>query len=72
LTTITLVNDPVAILREARTRLGPIETAHAFGWLPVERLVDLYPERFRCKRFVQERDPRLEDPVVDDRFVRVP
>ena len=40
--------------------------------LPVEDLTELPTERLRREWFVQERDPRIEDAVVDDGLVRVP
>jgi hypothetical protein len=40
--------------------------------LRVEHLTDLLSERFRGKRFLQERDPRFEDPVLDDGFLGIP
>jgi hypothetical protein len=48
--------------------LGNVKVAD----LSVEHIADFPSECFRGERFVKERDPRLEDSVLDDGFVRVP
>ena len=40
--------------------------------LPLELFADFRSERFRGERFVQERNPGLEDPMMDNGVLRIP
>ena len=44
----------------------------SLGALPLEHFANFLSECFRGERFVQERDPGLEDPVLDDGVLGVP
>ena len=63
---------PAASLQDSsRSELDPRHLAAQAADLPIERLTDFPAECVRGERLVQERDPGMQDPVVDDRVVGV-
>jgi hypothetical protein len=66
---IALCNAPVS--RSASACRTSRLRASGMG-LPVEHVADFPSKGFRGERFIQERDPGIEDPVPDDRLLGVP